>query len=41
MSFHQKNVAVTLTSFTLILFYFTVRVYQLIQNENFTEPNLF
>lgn len=41
MSFQQKNVAVTLTSFTLILLYFTLRVYQLIQNDNFAEPSLF
>ncbi|HRW09291.1 MAG TPA: hypothetical protein P5121_29525, partial [Caldilineaceae bacterium] len=41
MSFQQKNVAVTLSSFSLILIFFSVRVYQLIQQENFTESNLF
>lgn len=41
MSFQQKNITVTLTSFSLILIFFTLRVYQLIQNDNFVESELF
>ncbi|MEZ4656337.1 MAG: hypothetical protein R2911_02085 [Caldilineaceae bacterium] len=41
MSFQQKNVAVSLVNFTLILGFFLIRIWQLVQNENFTEARVF
>lgn len=41
MSFQQKNIAVSLANFTLILVFFVVRIFQLVQNENFTEAKVF
>ena len=41
MSFQEKNVAVTLANFSLILLFFLVRVFQLIRNDNFTPSAMF
>jgi len=41
MTFTQKNITVTLVNFSLILVFYLIRVFQLIQNENFTEPRIF
>ena len=41
MSFKQKNITVTLASFSLILGFYLFRVFQLVQNENFTAPAIF
>lgn len=41
MSFQEKNITVTLISFTLILGVFLTRVWHMIQNESFTAPNVF
>ena len=41
MTFKQKNITVSLVNFTLILGFFLLRVFQLVQNETFTAPNVF
>jgi hypothetical protein len=41
MSFQEKNISVSLVSFTLILGYYLIRVFQLIQSENFNSTHVF
>lgn len=41
MTFQQKNFAVTLVNFCLILSFYLFRLYQLAQNGNFNETTLF
>lgn len=41
MSFQEKNITVSLVSFSLILLFFLLRIYQLLQNDNFNSPTLF
>jgi hypothetical protein len=41
MSFQEKNISVSLVSFTLILGYYLIRVCQLIQSENFNSTYVF
>lgn len=40
MSFKEKNITVSLVSFTLILGFFLIRVFQMIQNEGFNSTNV-
>lgn len=40
MSFQEKNIAVSMVSFSLILGFFLIRVYQLTQNNNFNSQNI-
>lgn len=40
MTFQQKNTVVTLATFSLILTLFLMRLMQLIQGDNFTQPTL-
>jgi hypothetical protein len=41
MSFQEKNVTVSLVNFTLILGFFLIRVFQMIQGGGFTSTNVF
>ncbi|KAA3644990.1 MAG: hypothetical protein DWQ07_16445 [Chloroflexi bacterium] len=41
MTFQQKNITVSLASFSLILAFFLVRVFQMIQNDTFIATNVF
>lgn len=41
MSFQEKNITVTLVNFTLILGFFLIRVFQMIENETFQPTNVF
>jgi hypothetical protein len=41
MSFQEKNITVTLVSFSLILGFFLIRLFQMIQNETFSSTNVF
>ncbi len=41
MSFQEKNITVTLVNFSLILFFFLIRVFQMTQSETFTPNNVF
>ena len=41
MSFQEKNIAVTLTNFSLILAFYLFRIFQMLQSETFTPTNLF
>ena len=41
MSFQEKNIAVTLTTFSLILAFYLFRIFQMVQSETFTSTNLF
>jgi len=41
MSFQQKNVTVSLVTFLLILGFYLVRVFQIIQDGNFNSTNVF
>jgi hypothetical protein len=41
MSFHEKNIAVTLSTFSLIQVVYLIRVFQMIQGESFTSTNIF
>ena len=41
MSFQEKNVTVSLVNFTLILGFFSIRVFQMIQGGSFAEANVF
>ena len=40
MSFHHKNITVTLASFSLILLFFILRIVQLILNNEFNQSNI-
>jgi hypothetical protein len=41
MTFQQKNITVSLVNFTLILVYFSFRVMQMLQSNNFTSEGVF
>ncbi len=41
MSFQQKNVAASLSTFTIILAFYLIRVLQMVQTESFNSTNLF
>ena len=41
MSFQQKNIAVSLSIFSIILAFYLIRVFQLVQSESFDSTNLF
>jgi hypothetical protein len=41
MSFKQKNIAVSLVNFTLILGFFLFRVIQMLRSDSFTSENIF
>jgi len=41
MSFQEKNITVSLSTFTLILGFYLLRVLQLVQNESFNTTNVF
>ncbi|MCA9730486.1 MAG: hypothetical protein H6634_08835 [Anaerolineales bacterium] len=41
MSFQEKNTTVSLSIFTLILFFYLIRIFQMVKGESFTAPNLF
>jgi hypothetical protein len=41
MSFQEKNIAVSLANFTLILGFYSIRVFQMIQDGSFNPPNIF
>jgi len=41
MSFQEKNITVTLVSFSLILTFFVFRVFQMVQTDSFTSANIF
>jgi len=41
MSFQEKNVTVSLVNFSLILVFFLIRVFQMIQNDSFNSTNIF
>ena len=41
MSFQERNITGSLVSFSLIMGYFLIRVYQLVQSESFTSANVF
>jgi len=41
MSFKEKNILVTLLNFTLILAYYLFQIFQMSQNDSFTEENVF
>jgi hypothetical protein len=41
MSFQEKNVTVSLVTFSLILGFFIISVFQMVQAEDFTSPNVF
>jgi hypothetical protein len=41
MSFQQKNITVSLVNFTLILGFFSIRVFQMIQGGSFESANVF
>lgn len=41
MSFHEKNITVTLVNFSLILIFFLYRIFQMVQEESFTASNVF
>ena len=41
MSFQEKNIAVSLTTFSLILAFYIFRMFQMVQSETFTSTNLF
>lgn len=41
MSFKEKNIAVSLTNFTLILGYFLIRILQMLRSDTFTPANVF
>ncbi len=41
MSFQEKNITVTLTNFTLILGFYSLRVFQMVQSESFSSTNVF
>jgi hypothetical protein len=41
MSFQEKNIAVTLTTFSLILAFYVFRVFQMLQSDTFNSTNMF
>ena len=41
MSFQEKNIAVSLSTFTVILGFYLLRVFQLVQSESFNSTNVF
>jgi len=41
MSFQEKNIAVSLSTFAVILVFYSLRVFQLVQSERFTTANMF
>jgi hypothetical protein len=41
MSFQEKNIVVSLTTFSFILAFYLLRVFQLVQSNTFTPSNLF
>ena len=41
MSFQEKNIAVSLVNFILILGFYSIRVFQMIQGESFVSTNVF
>ena len=41
MTYQQKNITASLVSFSLILGFYLLRVFQLVQNETFTSANVF
>jgi hypothetical protein len=41
MSYQQKNITVSLASFTLILVFFLIRVFQMVRTETFIAENVF
>ena len=41
MSFQEKNTTVSLSIFTLILFFYLIRIFQMVKGESFTAPKLF
>jgi hypothetical protein len=41
MSFQEKNIAVSLSIFSLILVFFLIRILQMVQTDSFTSPNVF
>ena len=41
MSFQEKNIAVSLANFTLILGFYSIRVFQMIQGGSFNSTNVF
>lgn len=41
MSFQERNITASLVSFSLIMGYFVIRVYQLVRSESFSSHNVF
>ena len=41
MSFQEKNIAVSLSTFTVILGFYLLRIFQLVQSESFNSTNMF
>jgi hypothetical protein len=41
MSFQEKNIAVSLATFTLILGFYSIRVFQMVQGGSFNSTNVF
>ena len=41
MSFQEKNIAVSLVNFTLILGFYSIRIFQMIQGGNFNSTDVF
>lgn len=41
MSFQEKNIAVSLSTFTVILGFYLIRVFQMVQSESFNSTNVF
>lgn len=41
MSFQERNITASLASFSLIMGYFVIRVYQLVRSESFSSHNVF
>jgi len=41
MSFQEKNIAVSLSTFTVILGFYLIRIFQLVQSESFNSTNVF
>ena len=41
MSFQERNISVSLSTFTLILGFYLLRIFQMIQSESFTSTNVF
>jgi len=41
MSFQEKNISVSLTTFTVILGFYLVRMFQMIQSESFNSTHIF